>query len=286
VFAYLPVVPIFYAPFYLLGDIRYGNIAADILIMIAAYWIAGSLNPKTSAYAPLLYALLPASLWLTSVSSTNIMIGAAFLTLSMAALLRRHYAVAAGLLGVALATNQLVLLALPVIGLYYWRIRRLSNFVPAFGVAAFIVVPFYIWSPRSFAYDTLVFQITRPFQTNGYFGLFGLVYSLTGYSLSVYLRFALFFSCLASCLVFLWFRENKKTILISAGFVLLAGPFFLPVDGFWNYYLPAFALACAILPDVVHQRLFPCMTRSRRRVGSPIPSYSIQSNSSRVSQKS
>ena len=43
-FAYLPFVPIYYAPFYLLGDIRFGNIFADMLIMFSLYYIAKSIN--------------------------------------------------------------------------------------------------------------------------------------------------------------------------------------------------------------------------------------------------
>ena len=43
-FAYLPMVAIYYAPFFLLGDIRFGSIVADILIMFSLYWIAKSIN--------------------------------------------------------------------------------------------------------------------------------------------------------------------------------------------------------------------------------------------------
>ena len=45
-FAYLPMVPIYYAPFYVLGDFRYGSIFADVLIMLAAFWIAKSYNRR------------------------------------------------------------------------------------------------------------------------------------------------------------------------------------------------------------------------------------------------
>ena len=98
-FAYLPMVPIYYLPFYLLGDIRYGNIFADVLIMLASYWIAKTINRGVALYAPLTFAVLPASIWLTSVAATNIMIGTAFLMLSFAALLRKNSTVAAVLLG-------------------------------------------------------------------------------------------------------------------------------------------------------------------------------------------
>ena len=58
-FAYLPMVSIYYVPFLVLGDIRYGNIFADVLIMLALYWIAKSFNCKTAVYAPFVFAVLP-----------------------------------------------------------------------------------------------------------------------------------------------------------------------------------------------------------------------------------
>ena len=90
-FAYLPMVPIYYAPFYLLGDIRLGSIFADILIMFSLYFIAKSINRGAAFFAPLAYAILPFSIWLTSVASTNIMVGTSFLTVSTAALLKKKH---------------------------------------------------------------------------------------------------------------------------------------------------------------------------------------------------
>ena len=131
-FAYLPMVPIYYAPFYLLGDIRFGSIFADILIMFSLYYIAKSINRGAAFFAPLAYAFFPFSIWLTSVASTNIMIGTSFLTVSTATLLQKKHLVAAIFLGLALATNQLVLLALPLIIFYLWGERKISYFLRFF----------------------------------------------------------------------------------------------------------------------------------------------------------
>jgi Gpi18-like mannosyltransferase len=107
-FAYLPMVPIYYAPFYLLGDIRLGSIFADILIMFSLYYIAKSINHGAAAFfAPLTYALLPFSIWLTSVASTNIMIGTSFLTVSTVALLKKKHLVSAIFLGLALGNEPI-----------------------------------------------------------------------------------------------------------------------------------------------------------------------------------
>src|SRR5208337_3382614 len=44
IYAYLPMVPIYYAALSFLGDFRFANILADTIIMLSAYWIAKSLN--------------------------------------------------------------------------------------------------------------------------------------------------------------------------------------------------------------------------------------------------
>jgi Gpi18-like mannosyltransferase len=156
------MVPLYYVPFYLLGNIRFGNIFADLLIMIAAYWIAKSINRGIAIFASLTFAILPASVWLTSVTSTNIMIGAAFLMLSFAALVQNKYSVAAVFFGIGIATNQLVALMLPLFGYYYWGQQKFSRFLLGLAVSVTIILPFLLASPTNFLYDTVEYQFVRP----------------------------------------------------------------------------------------------------------------------------
>jgi 4-amino-4-deoxy-L-arabinose transferase-like glycosyltransferase len=251
-FAYLPMVPIYYAPFYLLGDIRLGSIFADILIMFSLYFIAKSINRGAAAFfAPLAYAILPFSIWLTSVASTNIMIGTAFLAISTAALLKRKHLVAAIFLGLALATNQLVFLSLPLFIFYFWRERKISYFLGSLLVTAGIILPFFLQDTFSFIYDVILYQFQRPLQSNGIFSLYSLINTTTGLSLTSWIRVTLFLMAMFIAVILL----RRKTVFLVplVGTLLFLGAFILPVNGFWNYFLPGAAFLIACIPYVIDE---------------------------------
>jgi hypothetical protein len=250
-FAYLPMVAIYYAPFYLVGDIRFGSILADVLIMFSVYWIAKSINRGAAFFAPLAYAVLPFSIWLTSVASTNIMIGTSFFTLSIAFLFKKRYLVGAALFGVALATNQLVALALPLIIYYFWEKRKLPHFFVSLLVSSGIILPFIFSDPLRFVYDVLTFQFERPLQVDGPFSLYSVIFDITGQSLGSWLRIGLFLTAGLIALVLLARKTSFFVPLI--GSVLLLGAFILPVNGFWNYFLPGAAFFCALLPFFINE---------------------------------
>ncbi len=255
IFAYLPMVPIYYAPFSLLGDIRYGNIFADVLIMLAAYWIARSMNFRTSLYAPLAFAILPWSIWLTSIASTNFMVGTAFLMLSLASLLRKKYTFAAVFLGLGVATNQLLVLMLPLYGYHYWTRHKFSRFILCLAVSAAIILPFFVSSPYKFFYDVVVYQFVRPLQSDGSFSLFSILKTSFSFHVSTWARVILF-TVPFSALTF-WSRQCPKVLILSAGAILFLAAFILPVNGLWNYFLLSFALACVLIPligDYVDKR--------------------------------
>ena len=250
-FAYLPMVPIYYAPFYLLGDIRLGSIFADILIMFSLFFIAKSINHGAAFFAPLAYAILPFSIWLTSVASTNIMIGTSFLTISIAALLKKKHLVSAIFLGLALATNQLVFLALPLIIFYFWGERKISYFFGSLAVGAGIVLPFFMQDTFRFIYDVILFQFQRPLQSDGVFSLYSLINTTTGFSLASWIRVTLF---LVATLIGLVCLRRKKLLLVPlVGSLLFLGAFVLPVNGFWNYFLPGGAFLIAGIPYVIDE---------------------------------
>lgn len=251
VFAYLPLVPIYYAPFYLLGDIRYGNVFADILIMISTYWIAKSIHRGKAIYAPFAYAIFPISVWLTSAAGTNIMVGTAFLMLSVAGLLQKKYSVAAIFLGLGIAANQLVILALPLLGYYYWKERKLSHFVITAVVSAGIILPFFLAGPSRFTYDVLMFQFVRPLQSDGLFSLYSIVNAVSGIRLSAWIRAVIFLVPAGGAVA--WLGRKPGLLIPFVGILLFLGAFVLPVNGFWNYFLPAFAVSIGLIPNIVDE---------------------------------
>ena len=251
-FAYLPMVPIFYAPFYLMGDIRLGNIFADILIMFSLYFIAKSINRGAAAFfAPLAYAILPFSIWLTSVASTNIMVGTSFLAVSVAAMLKEKHLVSAIFLGLAMATNQLMFLALPLIILYLWKESKLSYFFGSLLVATGIVLPFFLQDTFRFIYDVILFQFQRPLQSNGVFSLYSLINTTTGLSLTSWIRVTLFL--VATLIAVILLRRKTLFLVPLMGTLLFLGAFILPVNGFWNYFLPGATFLIAGIPYVIDE---------------------------------
>jgi hypothetical protein len=245
-FAYLPMVPIYYAPFSLLGDIRIGNIFADVLIILAAYWIAKSLNCRTAVYAPLVFAVMPLSIWLTSVTSTNFMVGTAFLMLSFAFLFKKNFAVAAVLLGLAIGTNQLMILMLPLFGVYYWNEHKFSRFFLSLAVSAAIILPFFLYSPTKFFYDVVEYQFVRPLQPDGPFSLYSILSTTFRVQLNTWIR-VLIFSIPFFILSF-WHTRRPEFTFSSACIIMFLAALVLPVNGLWNYFLPSIAIACALIP--------------------------------------
>ena len=249
VFVYLPMVALYYVPFYLLGDIRFGNIVADILIILSVYLIAKSINRGAAFFAALAFAVLPLSILLTSISSTNIMIGTSFLTFSVAVLLKKKYLAAAIFLGMAMATNQLVLLALPPIIYYFSVERKVSYFLGSVLFSAGIILPFFINNPRNFINDVILFQFGRSLQSNGSFSLYSFINATLGQPIASWLRITLFL--MAVLITLIWLK--RKTILFIPSIVglLLLGAFILPVNGFLNYFLPGAAFFCSLIPYII-----------------------------------
>jgi uncharacterized membrane protein len=252
VFVYLPFVPIYYAPFYLLGDLRYGNIFADVLIMISLYCIARRFVRRRAVYASLLYAVLPPSIWLSSVSSTNMMIGTAMLVASLAFVINQKFLYGSVFLGIAIATNQFVLLIIPPIVYYFWKRGKMLHLSAAVAIAALIILPFFIPSPSIFSYDVLSFQFVRPLQSNGSFSLYSVLYSLTGFRLTTLVRAGIMVALIF--LMMIWLSRNMIRFIPVCALILLLGAFILPVNGFWNYYLLCLALSCTLFPILLSQK--------------------------------
>lgn len=236
IFVYLPFVPIYYAPFYLMGDIRYGNVFADVLVMISLYSIASKFFTKHKVYASLLYALLPPSIWLTSVSSTNMMIGIAMLAVSFALIMNERFLLGSLFFGIAIATNQFVILTIPLVAYHFWKKRKLLQLFVAGVSALLIILPFFLLDPARFSYGVLSFQFERPLQANGSFSLYSTLYALLGYKLETWIRVTIV--AILSVITLAWFTGNERIRFLPSVILLLSiGAFVLPVNGFWNYFL-------------------------------------------------
>ena len=255
-FAYLPLVPIYYALFVLVGlDIRYGNILADLVIVVALC-IIGISTPRGTSSRPLVplsgslaYAVLPASIWFSAVSGSNMMIGSMFLTVALAFLLHGNQMFSSMFLGLAMGTNQFAILVFPVIGLYWFRDRQLKPIAAAILVSGAIILPFFLYSPSRFSYDVLLFQFERTVQSNGLSSLYSLVYAATGFKIGTAYRLILFL--IPATLSTFLFSKTKTGVLIGVAAVSALGAFLLPVDGFWNYFLIPMTMFCALLPAIL-----------------------------------
>ncbi|MDH2900609.1 MAG: hypothetical protein PXY39_06515 [archaeon] len=255
-FAYLPVIPAYFAPFVFIGsDIRYGSIIADVVITIAMYFIARSTlggthtKPWIRFSGSIAYAILPTSIYLTSVSGTNMMIGPMFLIVALAALLQEKWLVAGIFLGLALAANQFIILTFPLIAIYSLRNHNLKTILVSILVASAIILPFMLYSPSKFLYDVLLFQLERPMQKNGIWSLYYLVYAISGFKMGTYLRLAIFL--VPAGIVSILFSTTKKNVLIGTAIVSALATFVLPLDGFWNYFLLPMIIICALIPSIL-----------------------------------
>lgn len=255
-FAYLPFVPLYFAPFVLIGsDIRYGSVFADVMITIALYFIGKSLLEKShaSSWIPftgsIAYAILPASIFLTSVMGTNQMIGLMFLIVALAVLLEDKSLLAGVFLGLALATNQFVLLVFPVLLIYCLRNRNFKTILVSILVASAIILPFLLYSPSGFLYDIMLFQFVRPMQQNGIWSLYHVVYMISGFKVDTFLRVAIFL--VPTAIATFLFSNSKRNMLIGIALVSAIASVVLPNDGFWNYFLMPMAVICSLIPLIL-----------------------------------
>jgi uncharacterized membrane protein len=256
-FAYMPVIPAYYAPFLVLAsDIRIGNIVADVIIVVAMFFIGRSIMKRENfrfwvAFSgSIAYAILPTSIFLTSVSGTNMMIGSMFLFVGLAALFEERPSIAGVFIGVALAANQFIILIFPLVALYCLRNHNLKTVLISASVAAMIILPFMLYSPSQFVYDAFTFQFQRTMQKNGVWDLYYLVYTLSGFKLGTYLRVAIFIVP-ASFASFFFSRKKKNDLLIGSAIVSALASIVLPIDGFWNYFLLPFTFLCALVPSIL-----------------------------------
>ena len=102
-----------------------------------------------------------------------------------------------------------------------------------------------------FIYDVILFQFQRPLQSNGVFSLYSLINTITGVSLTAWIRVTLFL--VATLIAVICLRRKKLLLVPLMGTLLFLGAFVLPVNGFWNYFLPGGTFLIAGIPYVIDE---------------------------------
>lgn len=237
VFPYLPGVVLFLAPFAALWDVRLGLIFADVLVTFSIFYLGGS----RARNAALAFMLLP----LTAVFSTsypnNTLVAIAFLGIAISLWARKKGRVASAMMGVALASSQFIWFLFPLFLSFSMRAKKFGEIAIQVAVGLAITIPFALWNWSAFAYDTLAFEFARApriFLSAAQFGynvnpvLDGVVYTLTGLTVPLWLRAALvvvglFVAAAKSC--------DLPSVLRNSTILMTFVIFVLPNDLSWWY---------------------------------------------------
>jgi uncharacterized membrane protein len=237
VYAYLPGVVLFLAPFGAVSDVRLGLVAADVVVSACILGLGGGRSRR----AALAFMLAPWSFLFSTSYPDNTLVAMVFLGLYLLAETRNRGRPASVLLGVSVASSQFVWLVLPFFFVLRARGRRLAEAGLSVLTAALVIVPFAAWNYSAFVYDTLAFQFVRPVQslvTQEAFGLnfnptlSGIVWTASGLAVPLLLKAAI--AAAALCYLLLKTRDTSGLLLNSSLFLLLS-VFVLPDDFSWWY---------------------------------------------------
>lgn len=158
VYSYLPVSIIVSLPSVLLfHDVRYGNLVVVLLIAWGIYrWGRGLAagSAKRAELVALAFLFIPYSLFLTEHpgSEPYLLLG---ILLWAGSEMRGHRRVAPWVLGTVLSLKQI---AAPFLyfTLFVGQKLRVKQALLAGGIAILIMLPFFLWSPKDFVYDTVI----------------------------------------------------------------------------------------------------------------------------------
>jgi hypothetical protein len=155
VYPYLPWTSVLLAPFRLvLGDIRYGEIAALAVAAVTLRSVAGEQVRRSAALGllPLLVALHPKVTYADQQAWTEPLL-VALLALMVWAVLRNRSWIAVLCLAVALASKQHIVLLLPVAAA--WPAFGLRRTLTSIGLALLAISPWIVAGPRDFWHDAV-----------------------------------------------------------------------------------------------------------------------------------
>jgi hypothetical protein len=155
VYPYLPWTSVLLAPFRLvLGDIRYGEIAALAVAAVTLRSIAGEQVRRSAVLGllPLLVALHPKVTYADQQAWTEPLL-VALLALMVWAVSRHRSWLAIGCLALALASKQHIVLLLPVAAA--WPAFGLRRTFASVGLALVAISPWIVAGPRDFWHDAV-----------------------------------------------------------------------------------------------------------------------------------
>jgi hypothetical protein len=236
VFAYLPGVFLFLVPFAPF-DVRVAIVASELTVAWGIYALGG----RWSLLASVVFLLLPFGALFSVVYPNNTLPAMAFLGLAVLSESRNRRLPSAVLVGLAIASNQFVLLAFPFFALLWFRRRGWRELGVSLLAAGAVVAPFFAWNPSAFVQDTVYFEFSRsvyPLVSNTPWG-FNLNPSVSGIAVSVAGAPgpAIFRGVVTVALLafFLSRAKGLRSSLLQLGMFLTIAMFVLPGDFFWVY---------------------------------------------------
>jgi hypothetical protein len=158
-FPYLPVPLLLAIPGYVLGDVRYSQLIAMLMTALVLRRLA---SDKVGRAAAVLAVAAPTAIPMLTGAWTEPTL-VALLACLILGLERHRDALVAVSLGLFLASKQYVVLAIPI----FWLIRRLVSrraVVVGMGIAAAIIMPFFLIDPAAFLRTILAIQVKTPFR--------------------------------------------------------------------------------------------------------------------------
>lgn len=270
---YLPGMWMLHGVSRLVGlDLRWAGILADATVAIALWWAASGVEPRFRERARAL-ALSFGAAWMFSPGAHWNGIFAEphawwlVLSVLLAATLRRRYWLAAGVLGVALATRHFALVVAPFVVLALWRDLGWRQALPRVGltgaVAAVLLVPFVLRDPETFWFGTYRWLVEYgPAHESWFwykFGFVGYFYKAKATEWIARVQLGVVLAMLALAAVLWWRRRPRFRELIGpAGAAYLL---FVMNNGIiWDSFFlgaalfPAFAAAGAHPAPVVEPK--------------------------------
>jgi hypothetical protein len=158
-FPYLPGALLDAVPGYLLGDVRFSGVLLlgllSMLVLLTTADLRGRFVALTLVTAPVVMAVITGS-WTEPAQ-------VALVGFAVVALKRRHLLVAAILLGLAFATKQYLVVALPAL----WLLRGVfgrRQWLALVGTALVVTLPFVVAAPHEFWRAVVEWQLIQPFR--------------------------------------------------------------------------------------------------------------------------
>lgn len=162
---YFPLTWLAYLPTRLLGlDVRWTNIVAELAILFAVLHVERHTPVERRRFAPGTLLVVWGWIFLSPTviawdMVTSAPIGWVAIAWVLALVQTRWHRAASVVLGIAIATTPLIAVAVPLIGLCWWREGGLATTIRrgllALGLGVLLLLPWFIWAPEPFLDGTI-----------------------------------------------------------------------------------------------------------------------------------